>query len=373
MLLFIIVLLVFFLFFVCVIHIHIHFVCVVCFLQLFCMNISAPFIAQFFTEPLLAALPLVDILFGNESEAEALGEKLGLADKSVKNVALELSKMAKTGSGSRMVVITQGSESTVVAQDGKVTEYAVPKLTPEQIVDVNGAGDSFVGGFLASLLKGKNIQSCVDAGHYAASVILGVSGCCLPSTPPYAGGLLGLGNPLLDISADVGQDVLDKYGLTMNNAVLAEEKHMPLYKELVDSYKVQYIAGGATQNTIRVAQWMTQKAGSTSYIGCVGKDKFGEQLKNCAEADGVAVHYLEDAETPTGTCAVLINEKERSLVANLSAANKYSKDHFDTAAVQEVVGAAQIVYSAGFFLTVSPPTVQAVGEHCNKNNKVSPR
>ena len=34
-----------------------------------------------------------------------------------------------------------------------------------------------------------------------------------------------------------------------------------MYKELVDSYKVQYIAGGATQNAIRVAQWMSQTPG----------------------------------------------------------------------------------------------------------------
>ena len=44
----------------------------------------------------------------------------------------------------------------------------------------------------------------------------------------------------------------------LDSAILAEEKHLPLYKELVDSYKVQYIAGGATQNAIRVAQWMSQ-------------------------------------------------------------------------------------------------------------------
>jgi len=47
----------------------------------------------------------------------------------------------------------------------------------------------------------------------------------------------------------------------LDSAVLAEEKHLPLYKELVDSYKVQYIAGGATQNAIRVAQWMSQTPG----------------------------------------------------------------------------------------------------------------
>lgn len=50
--------------------------------------------------------------------------------------------------------------------------------------------------------------------------------------------LVGMGNPLLDISAEVPDSVLTKYGLEANNAILCEEKHLPLYKELVDSYEV---------------------------------------------------------------------------------------------------------------------------------------
>merc|ERR1719203_1218395 len=73
-----------------------------------------------------------------------------------------------------------------------------------------------------------------------------------------AGKLLGMGNPLLDISADVDQKIMDKYGLQAGNAILAEEKHQPLFGEMVKMPNVQYIAGGATQNTIRVAQWMMQ-------------------------------------------------------------------------------------------------------------------
>lgn len=38
-----------------------------------------------------------------------------------------------------------------------------------------------------------------------------------------------LGNPLLDISADVNDDFLKKYDLESNTAILAEEKHLLLY------------------------------------------------------------------------------------------------------------------------------------------------
>jgi len=66
--------------------------------------------------------------------------------------------------------------------------------------------------------------------------------------------VVGLGNPLLDISANVDEDFLSKYDLKPNNAILAEEKHKPLYDEMVKKYRVDYIPGGATQNTLRVAQ-----------------------------------------------------------------------------------------------------------------------
>jgi adenosine kinase len=66
--------------------------------------------------------------------------------------------------------------------------------------------------------------------------------------------VVGLGNPLLDISANVDEDFLSKYVLKPNNDIIAEEKHKALYDEMVQNYRVDYIPGGATQNTLRVAQ-----------------------------------------------------------------------------------------------------------------------
>jgi len=181
--------------------------------------------------------------------------------------------------------------------------------------------------------------------------------------------ILGFGNPLLDISAVVEQDVLDEWGVKLNDAILAEDKHKPLYTKLAKTHPVEYIAGGATQNSIRVAQWMSGAAGCTSFVGCIGTDAFGEQLESAARADGVNVQYMKQSAEVTGTCAVLVKGGERSLCANLAAANCYSKDHFDTPAIQALLQATKIIYSAGFFLTVSPPTIMAFGEHCAATGK----
>merc|ERR1711865_96656 len=99
--------------------------------------------------------------------------------------------------------------------------------------------------------------------------------------------ILGMGNPLLDISANAEKAMFEKYGLEAGGIILAEDKHQPVFAEMAAKKDVQYIAGGATQNTIRVAQWMLQTAGATAYMGCVGKDANGEQLKKSCEADGV--------------------------------------------------------------------------------------
>ncbi len=181
--------------------------------------------------------------------------------------------------------------------------------------------------------------------------------------------LYGMGNPLLDISAEVPVDYLERYALKPNDAILAEAKHMPIYQELVDTCEVEYIAGGATQNTIRVAQWMLGKKFATSFIGCIGQDEFGKQLESQATKNGVKVQYRLDGEHPTGTCACLITEKVRSLVANLGAANAYKKEHLEKPENWALVEKAKFVYIAGFFLTVSTDSILAVGKHCAETNK----
>jgi len=180
------------------------------------------------------------------------------------------------------------------------------------------------------------------------------------------GVILGIGNPLLDISADVPQQFLDKYGVKVNDAILAEDKHMPIYQDLVDNFSVKFTAGGATQNTIRLCQWFSPPK-TTSYIGCVGKDQNAEILKSAAEADGVAVHYLQDSSHPTGRCAVLIHDTERSLITDLAAANHYKAEHLSTSEINDLVNKAKYFYSAGFFLTVSPESLMKLAKHVQQH------
>ncbi|KAK9920927.1 hypothetical protein M0R45_029464 [Rubus argutus] len=179
--------------------------------------------------------------------------------------------------------------------------------------------------------------------------------------------LLGMGNPLLDISAVVDEDFLKKYDLQLNNAILAEDKHLPMYEELASNPNVEYIAGGATQNSIRVAQVLDELF---LVILTIGKDKYGDEMKKNSKLGGVNVHYYEDESAPTGTCAVCVVGGERSLIANLAAANCYKFEHLKKPENWALVEKAKYFYIAGFFLTVSPQSIQLVAEHAAANNKI---
>merc|ERR1711979_135258 len=107
--------------------------------------------------------------------------------KDVEFIATRLSLVPMKGNkGPRKVVITQGADPTIVAIRGQVTKYPVIKLAPEKLVDTNGAGDAFFGGFLAALVKGKDVEGCCKAGAYSASVVIQHSGCTYPAKPEYA-------------------------------------------------------------------------------------------------------------------------------------------------------------------------------------------
>ena len=47
---------------------------------------------------------------------------------------------------------------------------------------------------------------------------------------------------------------LEKYQLESNHQILAEEKHLKMYQEIVDLFPVEYLPGGATLNTMRIAK-----------------------------------------------------------------------------------------------------------------------
>jgi adenosine kinase len=57
-----------------------------------------------------------------------------------------------------------------------VKEFPVPVIEEDKILDTNGAGDSFVGGFLSQLVQGKDLDKCVDCGIWVSELVIQQSG-----------------------------------------------------------------------------------------------------------------------------------------------------------------------------------------------------
>ncbi|XP_025195500.1 adenosine kinase 1-like [Melanaphis sacchari] len=178
------------------------------------------------------------------------------------------------------------------------------------------------------------------------------------------GTIVGFGNPLLDMTVVGDQNLLDKYDLKNNNAILAEEKHMPLYEELMKNENTEYTAGGSAQNSLRVAQWILEKPNVAVFFGAVGQDKYSEILKLKANNEGVDVKYQYSSKKPTGTCAVIVtnNGKDRSLCANLSAAETFTEDHLDVPENKIIIENAKFYLATGFFLQVNAKAVQKIAK-----------
>ncbi|CAH2350731.1 adenosine kinase [[Candida] railenensis] len=181
--------------------------------------------------------------------------------------------------------------------------------------------------------------------------------------------LVCLGNPLLDLQVEVDADYLKKYDLKENDAILAEEKHLPIYKEIIDKEGLVQIAGGAAQNTARGAQYILPE-NSVVYFGSVGKDVYADKLNDANKQYGLTTRYQVQDDIATGKCAALINGVHRSLVTDLAAANHFKVDHLEIPENWAIVEAAKYYYIGGFHLTVSPPAIIKLGQHAAATNKV---
>jgi len=181
--------------------------------------------------------------------------------------------------------------------------------------------------------------------------------------------LFCMGNPLLDMQVRDGEALLEKYGLKANDAILAEDKHVPLYEEIVAKYQVTYVAGGASQNAARGAAYVLP-AGSVAFTGCVGDDQLAEQLRAANKREGLQEAYLVKPGEKTGACAVIITGHNRSLVTTLRVAEKFEKSHLSSPTVAPLIESAHIYYVEGFFLTHGTESVVYLSKQAAEAGKI---
>ena len=79
-------------------------------------------------------------------------------------------------------------------------------------------------------------------------------------------------------------------------------------------------------------------------MGCTGKDRNAEIMSRKAKEVGLNVVYQVKDCVPTGTCAVLITNNDRSLVAHLGAASHFTEGHLLEENNWQLIEKAKIFY-----------------------------
>lgn len=112
-------------------------------------------------------------------------------DASKEDIAKNLASFEKVGELPRVAILTNGPLPVVVATsstdggEATVETFEVPALS-SALVDTNGAGDAFVGAFLAEMALGKTLGECIKAGIFLSTEVVMRSGCTFPEQITYA-------------------------------------------------------------------------------------------------------------------------------------------------------------------------------------------
>ena len=151
--------------------------------KLVVLTLSAPFIIKFHNHKLIEIANDADIIAGNYEEAVELADRKG---NDIREIYKNIFKKLKENNN-RLLLITDGPKGVYCGKynyDEQRLEsfwtFSANKVKNEDIQDLNGAGDAFLGGFLSQFMKGNSIEDCCHIGIDAATVIIKNVGCTFP-------------------------------------------------------------------------------------------------------------------------------------------------------------------------------------------------
>jgi sugar/nucleoside kinase (ribokinase family) len=105
-------------------------------------------------------LGLIDIFKSTPNEIQII-TSLPTVDSAIKAVH---------NHGVSIVIVTLGAKGAMVSVEGTI--HRVPAYEPQRLIDPTGAGDAFIGAFLAEYARGENCAWCSHVGSAAASLVV---------------------------------------------------------------------------------------------------------------------------------------------------------------------------------------------------------
>jgi sugar/nucleoside kinase (ribokinase family) len=153
--------------------------------------------------------------------------------------------------------------------------------------------------------------------------------------------VIGLGNAIVDVIAEVDDRLLERVDLAKGTMTLIDRERMSeLYAQIGPAVEM---SGGSCANSMAALAALGARAG---YVGKVQDDQLGEVFGHDIRASGVAFDTAPlRGGPPTARCLVLVTpDAQRTMATFLGACVELGPDDVDEAAV----GSAQIVYLEGY-------------------------
>jgi fructoselysine 6-kinase len=128
--------------------------------------------AQSYLAAFKQAALLVSIDYGEGHNAAFIEETISQADLAFFSIPVGIEEQVRGRAqelnlgGPSLVVVTRGQLGSLAFYQG---EFYTQPAYPVQVVDTLGAGDAFIGTFLAGWLKGLNLQDCLERASRAAA------------------------------------------------------------------------------------------------------------------------------------------------------------------------------------------------------------
>ena len=154
----------------------------------------------------------------------------------------------------------------------------------------------------------------------------------------------GIGNSLVDIQAQVSDQMLQDLGYGKGLMTLVEQDAQHGVLAALQEHSLHRCAGGSAANTIL---GLAGFGGRAAYAGKSGGDELGLfYVRDMREAGVVIDVPADDGET--GTCVVLITEDaQRTMLTHLGASSNLSPDDID----EQTIGQSAYIYVEGYLWT----------------------
>ena len=166
-----------------------------------------------------------------------------------------------------------------------------------------------------------------------------------------------IGNAIVDILSKISYEILNKLQIPKGSMQLVDEETADEILKHIQNPTI--ISGGSAANT---AVGFNSFGGKCSFIGQIGKDKFGDLFSKDLNNSGIFFQdkYFLLSKKTSKSIILVTPDAERSMNTFLGASNKFNINSFD----KEFIINSSMIYIEGYLFD-QPEAKEAIYHCCN--------